>query len=372
MTTDDLQLRAEKGIEALEEAALIFGYLPPITGDPADVNGTFDAALREARKASARDERSGKRIDDANHLSSSLGAVGYLIVLDQLGEAVKPNGATEDRAVGSLGRAPHDFAPHISAANREILFALRCCLVRDYSLANLTPERRRHHVVLVSSHVLPLVTAPKRRAAVRRYSSRIPIGRSTARPSSTSARWQTLSRRLLGWHAKLPREGIWTLRRPAVSTSSGALLLSDSRRTRWRSHRIGNPELTPRDHRCPERGVRPRRCVPSLVPEWCRELSRGAHVGSGSSTRSSRRCRSADTRERAQMRLAFVERSGGPKVPGSNPGSPTHRGCSTIATIASSGPRGCVRYGRLSGAGHGKALVRGLPPGNRGSRVATE
>lgn len=94
---------------------------------------SFESALSDARGASNRDLATGDRLGGVPHMSW-LGAIGYLSLLDQLGSAVRPKGSTlvpHERPVRSALRY---FAPVLTEAQRNAIYALRCALAHDYSL----------------------------------------------------------------------------------------------------------------------------------------------------------------------------------------------------------------------------------------------
>lgn len=126
----------------IEEAELVREHLGTIDGTSGfvvrqrlrrhHVRSSFEASFTDAHNAS-------------NGGTSWIGAIGYLVFLDQLGGAVRPlSGPQPSRS--DLERALEMFTD-CTEAERAALYALRCCLAHDFSLANLaerTPEHRRH------------------------------------------------------------------------------------------------------------------------------------------------------------------------------------------------------------------------------------
>ena len=95
---------------------------------------SFVAALQDARNATGRDSETGTvRMELAT--GSWLGAVGYMLLLDQIGTAVEPAGrpAMEGRAIL---RALKWWAPGVTDRVAKAIYALRCALAHDYSLFN--------------------------------------------------------------------------------------------------------------------------------------------------------------------------------------------------------------------------------------------
>lgn len=104
------------------------------------VRSSFEAAFTDALNVS-------------NGGTSWIGAIGYLCFLDQLGGALRRRDRTPT-AANDLETALELFAD-LAASDRAALYALRCSLAHDYSLANLADNvgagRRhlyRHHFQL--------------------------------------------------------------------------------------------------------------------------------------------------------------------------------------------------------------------------------
>lgn len=115
----------------------------------------YVAALQHSRFATNRDEKTGEKKNNRKH-GSWLGTVGYMIVLDHIGNkfnicksesriieiAKKLNKSVEK--VPSLIRAPGYFS---DLSNDKIfaLYALRCSLVHDFFLYNNKDKNYMHH-----------------------------------------------------------------------------------------------------------------------------------------------------------------------------------------------------------------------------------
>lgn len=132
-------------------------YLAPWV-EGSGLTSCFAAVLRDARGAARRDVGSGLPAFP-DHSTSWLGTVGYMILLDQLGSVLKPKGTkTTDRPFAD---ALAGFADPLEVDDVEALYALRCCLVHDYSLVhagkNAKPPR---HFNLWSNDTAPLVEHP--------------------------------------------------------------------------------------------------------------------------------------------------------------------------------------------------------------------
>jgi hypothetical protein len=102
------------------------------------VESSLHAALRDCRSAQGR-ERDGS-LDDGVEAASWLGAIGYLCVLDQLDTAVRRTDVA-DPASGHF-RVLRQCVPSDEMSDDEIeaLYALRCALAHDYSVANSPPK----------------------------------------------------------------------------------------------------------------------------------------------------------------------------------------------------------------------------------------
>lgn len=119
----------------------------------------FTAALRDARGATGRNLVTGI-IVKPELTCSWLGAVGYLILLDQIGTCFKPHG---DAVVegNTINRALSYFTD-LSTSDRNALYALRCAFAHDYSLVNENPHSqvRTHHFMILSDQNFPVVKHP--------------------------------------------------------------------------------------------------------------------------------------------------------------------------------------------------------------------
>ena len=95
---------------------------------------SFTIALSEIRKTTARDLKTGKRI---NHYESNswLGAIGYMSLLDMLGSCLKPisKSETDKRAIVRILK----YFANLSDEEISALYALRCAFTHDFSLYNI-------------------------------------------------------------------------------------------------------------------------------------------------------------------------------------------------------------------------------------------
>ena len=117
----------------------------PVTiGDGSSIWSCLIGILRDARKATGRDSKTGvlpqKHAEwNGGDPGSWMGAIAYMTAIDQLGSAYGPKANNSRRWPGVLV----EFAG-ISEAEAQILYKLRCCLVHEASLidesANLAFE----------------------------------------------------------------------------------------------------------------------------------------------------------------------------------------------------------------------------------------
>ena len=131
----------------------------PMTLQGHTVFSGFTAALRDARGATGRDPATGA-IVNPEHTYSWLGAVGYLVLLDQIGTCFKP-ADTKDVVGNTINRALSYFT-NLSEADRNAIYALRCAFAHDYSLVNENPNtnRRTHHFIILSDPSSPVLRHP--------------------------------------------------------------------------------------------------------------------------------------------------------------------------------------------------------------------
>ncbi len=127
----------------------------------------FRALLRDARQVTRRDLDTGMKLEGSH--TFWLGALGYLILLDQIGTCFKPR--NKPSVSGSpLIRALTYFSA-LQKDERDAIYALRCSLAHGYSLINLdtridTKSKVRrteytHRFKLTGDEIGPIVILPK-------------------------------------------------------------------------------------------------------------------------------------------------------------------------------------------------------------------
>jgi len=108
-------------------------------------SSSFVAALRDARQATGRDPDTGTVIEDMN-TGNWLGAIGYLLLLDQISTAVQPASATAAHNQSkAILRALEWWAPGVTEKEGKAIYALRCALAHDYSLFNQNNDPDLQH-----------------------------------------------------------------------------------------------------------------------------------------------------------------------------------------------------------------------------------
>jgi hypothetical protein len=100
------------------------------------------AALRDARKTTNRNQDTGEKIPNTHH-GSWLGAIGYLVLLNQIGNCFKPKniaGVRENSIVKAL-----KYFTNLNDNEINAIYALRCSFAHDYSLTNINRNPLRQH-----------------------------------------------------------------------------------------------------------------------------------------------------------------------------------------------------------------------------------
>ncbi len=93
----------------------------------------FVAALGDARLVTGRDT-TGKKTDESKH-GCWLGAIGYMALLDQIGNCFKPVYVSPESG-NSIRKALRYFTT-LPDAEIDALYALRCAFAHDFSLYNI-------------------------------------------------------------------------------------------------------------------------------------------------------------------------------------------------------------------------------------------
>lgn len=119
----------------------LFGHRP---AGPVKVTSCFKAALCDSRKTTGR-QINGSKISRRNH-GNWLGAIGYMALLDQIGNCLKPKDKIQSNYEAGMKRAL-DYFSDLSKNEINALYALRCSFAHDYSLINVdkhNQEKDKH------------------------------------------------------------------------------------------------------------------------------------------------------------------------------------------------------------------------------------
>lgn len=105
----------------------------------------FIAALRDTRYMSGRDLDTGKIISERKTGSpgSWLGAIGYMILLDQIGSCFKPK--TSNEIKGNSIYKTLKYFTNLKDEEINALYAMRCALTHDYCLYNKSSNPQLNH-----------------------------------------------------------------------------------------------------------------------------------------------------------------------------------------------------------------------------------
>ena len=107
----------------------------------------FTALLKDSRQDGGRDMDTGEIIDE-ERTGHWLSAVGYLILLDQIGKCFKPKSVPKGtHPKPAVQSCLSHWSPEISADDSAAIYALRNALVHDYSLFdNKNPKPEYQHI----------------------------------------------------------------------------------------------------------------------------------------------------------------------------------------------------------------------------------
>jgi hypothetical protein len=126
---------------------------------------TFVLALREARSCLGRDIDSGRSSSGTpTHLWA--GSVVYLVLLEQIGESLRPKGSRDVNREKKLERAIRQFTPgRTTPYQRNALYALRCAFAHEFGLFNInhSSQSYQHVFRLDDDPTCPIVKRPARR-----------------------------------------------------------------------------------------------------------------------------------------------------------------------------------------------------------------
>jgi hypothetical protein len=111
----------------------------------------FVAALGDARAASGRDENG--VVVEEGQTGHWLGAVGWMVLVDQIGTCFRPTPSALTTPTPPCGRslldAMHWWYPELPEPEAKALYALRCAFAHDYSLWNKNSDPELQHCFVV-------------------------------------------------------------------------------------------------------------------------------------------------------------------------------------------------------------------------------
>jgi hypothetical protein len=131
------------------------------------IKSPYVAALQEARNFTGRNSLTGEKNKNVSH-NSWLGAVGYMIVLDHIGNKFN-NPEKENRLkdmleitdrISSFTKALIYFSD-LSYEKILALYSLRCSLVHDFFLFNIKKNKMLTHHFIVTQGSGKIVILPK-------------------------------------------------------------------------------------------------------------------------------------------------------------------------------------------------------------------
>lgn len=120
---------------------------------------SFAAVLRDARAVTGRSRETGEMIDPSL-AGSWLGALGYLILLEQIGECFRPVG--RQPLSGPKTVIALQLFADVTEARAEALYALRNAFAHDFGLCNPSSNpQRQHHFAVCADPLASLVELPQ-------------------------------------------------------------------------------------------------------------------------------------------------------------------------------------------------------------------
>jgi hypothetical protein len=148
------------------ERQVLLAHVSPlrfVEGGPPSYVSTFNAALRDARVVSGRDVDSGIFLG-AKPTSLWAGTLVYLVLLEQIGNTLRPAFGRDAQRESAAERALRQFAPNTTPRQREVVYALRNAFAHEFGLYNDGRKDGRYRFALTLDDVQhsPLVRWPRR------------------------------------------------------------------------------------------------------------------------------------------------------------------------------------------------------------------
>jgi hypothetical protein len=121
---------------------------------------SYRAILRDARQATGRNPDTGAKIPGEKH-NNWLGALGYMVLLDQIGTCFGPNKKQSNE--NSFKKALRTFT-NFDKDTINALYGLRCAFAHDFSIVHIAenPENPHFNFVLLEG-AGPLITHARQR-----------------------------------------------------------------------------------------------------------------------------------------------------------------------------------------------------------------
>ncbi len=126
---------------------------------------SLTAALRDARQNTGRNLETGEDLDSNKNEKSGnwLGAIGYLIILDQIGKCYKPKKSIQYKDLSPIQRSLKYFTHH-SDLEINAIYALRNGFAHDYSTSNSNAKyvSYQHQFTLLGFRSRKIVRLPQK------------------------------------------------------------------------------------------------------------------------------------------------------------------------------------------------------------------
>lgn len=151
---DDSIPRAEMTPEEREAVHDHLYLHPPVNG--VQRKSSFMGALTDTRGIGNRDLQTGKLKDDAASSGGWMAAIGYLVLLDQIGSCFGAPACAHPAGGPSFIHALQCFSG-LGQLEIEALYAARCALAHDYSLFNVSTPDRTHVFAYDDAGGVPIV-----------------------------------------------------------------------------------------------------------------------------------------------------------------------------------------------------------------------
>jgi hypothetical protein len=130
-----------------EEIALRYYVQPTLKLGGTSLVSSFSLCLADARGATGRNH-DGMKLPEKDH-HSWLGAICYMVLLDQIGTCVRPKTAPHSTVKSGFRMALKLFSA-LSDAEADALYALRCSFAHDFGLVNVSHNPNLTHCFAIA------------------------------------------------------------------------------------------------------------------------------------------------------------------------------------------------------------------------------